>query len=72
MTVPQILVEQLALRVSGFGFQLLDFRIDVAVTDQDVGPAVVIHVEKSAAPAQELRVRPKPAVNVVSSKFAPP
>src|SRR5271157_1045947 len=55
--VVQILVQQFALGVSGFTFDLLDFGIDVAVADQNVGPAVVLHVEKTAAPAQKLGVR---------------
>src|SRR5437660_3531025 len=54
--VAQILVEQLALRVTCFGLELLDFGIDVAVADKNVGPAVVVHVEETAAPAEILRV----------------
>src|ERR1017187_1608501 len=53
----QIVVKQLALRVSGFRFQLLDFRTDMAIADQNVRPAVVIHVEEATAPAQVLGVR---------------
>src|SRR6266481_711935 len=33
VSVAQILVEELALRVAGLGFELLDFGIDVAVAD---------------------------------------
>jgi len=40
-----------AVRESGAGFQSVDLRIDVAVGDEDVEPGVVIHVEKSGAPA---------------------
>src|SRR3989441_4273970 len=54
--VAEIFVEQLLLRVAGFGFELLDFGIDVAVANENVGPAVVVHVEKAAAPAEILRV----------------
>ncbi len=56
-SVAQVLVEDLALRVSGFGLQLLDFGIDVAVAHQNVGPAVVVEVEESAAPAEILGVQ---------------
>src|SRR5207253_8848752 len=56
-----IAIEQLALRVAGFGGQLLDLGIDVAVADQNVGPAVVIHVKKSAAPTQIARIQSQAA-----------
>src|SRR5260370_41734161 len=49
-------VEQFPLRVRRFRFELLDFGIHVAVANQDVGPAVVVEVEKAAAPAKILRV----------------
>src|SRR5205807_6815443 len=55
----QVAIDKLALRVSGLGFELLDFRIDVAIADQDVGPAIVIHVEETAAPAEVLSVGAK-------------
>src|SRR5947199_10608939 len=55
--VSQVSLEQLALRISGFGFELLDFWIYMPVTDQDVWPAIVVHIKKSAAPAKVLRVR---------------
>src|SRR2546425_10566760 len=55
--VAEIFVEQLLLRVAGFGLELLDLGIDVTVADENVGPAVVVHVEKAAAPAEILRVR---------------
>ena len=57
VAVAEVAIEQLALTVSGFGFQLLDFGIDVAVADQNVGPAVVVVIEEAAAPAQKLGVR---------------
>ncbi len=56
----RLLIEQFALRISGFGFQLLDLGIDMAVADQNVGPAIVVEIEKAAAPAQILRVRAQP------------
>src|SRR2546426_2846257 len=55
--VSQVSIEQLALRISGLGFELLDFWIYMPVTDQDVWPAIVVHIEESAAPAKILRVR---------------
>ena len=53
----RVAVKEFALGVAGFGLQLLDFRIDVAVADQNVGPAVVVEIEEAAAPAEKLRVR---------------
>src|SRR3989442_370190 len=50
--VAEILVEKLALRIAGFGLELLDFGIDVAIAKQNIGPAVVVHIEKAAAPAE--------------------
>src|SRR5437660_1165721 len=61
MAVALILVEQFLLRVAGFGFELLDLGIDVAVADEDVGPAVVIHIEEAATPAEKLCVAAEPA-----------
>src|SRR5213593_2088905 len=55
--VAEIFVEQLLLRVAGFGLELLDFGIDMAVADENVRPAVVVHIEEAAAPAEILRVR---------------
>ena len=60
--VAQILVQQFLLRVAGFGLELFDFGIHVAVANQNVGPAVIVGVEKSAAPAEELRVTSKAAL----------
>src|SRR5947207_639248 len=54
--VAEIFVEQFALRITRFRLELLDFGIDVAVADEDVGPAVVVHVKKTAAPSEILRV----------------
>src|SRR5580692_9753924 len=54
--VPKILIEKLSLRVARFRFELLDFGIDMAIADQNVGPSVVVHVEEAAPPAQILRV----------------
>src|SRR6266851_5470037 len=54
--VAEIFVKQLALRVAGFGLELLDLGIDVAVAEEDVRPAVVVHVKKTAAPAEILGV----------------
>src|SRR6267378_811085 len=54
--VAEILVKQFALRVARLGLELLDFRVDVAIADKNVGPTVVVHVEKAAAPAEILGV----------------
>src|SRR5256885_7519819 len=56
VAVAQIAIEKFALRVAGFGGELFDFRIDMAVADEDVGPTVVVKIEKAAAPAEILRV----------------
>src|SRR5260221_1971177 len=53
-TLFRSLVEELALRVARFRLELLDFGIHVAVADENVGPAVVVHVKKTAAPAKIL------------------
>src|SRR5712692_919412 len=50
--VTQVAIEKFALGVSGLGLQLFDLGIDVAVADQDVGPAVVVEIEKAASPAE--------------------
>ena len=56
MAVAQIAIEKFALRVTGVGGELFDFGIDVAVADEDVRPAIVVKIEKAAAPAEILRV----------------
>ena len=32
----------------------------MSIADQDVGPAIIVHIEKAAAPAEILSVRPQP------------
>src|SRR4051812_41650916 len=54
---PQVLIKQLALSIPRFRLELLYFWIDVTVANQNVGPAVVVKIKKSNAPAEELRVR---------------
>src|SRR5207245_5065618 len=54
--VAQIFVQELTLWITRVGLKLLDFGIDVAVADEDVRPAIVVHVEETAAPAEILRV----------------
>src|SRR5438309_1314801 len=53
--VAQIFVEQLALRITRSSLELLDLGINVTVANEDVGPAVIVHVKKTAAPAEILR-----------------
>ena len=36
--------------------ELLDLRVDVTVADENVGPAIVVHVEEADAPAEILGV----------------
>ena len=72
MAVVQVVVEQFSLRISGFGLQLLDLGIDVAVADQDVGPSVVIEIEEAAAPAEKLRMRTEAGGEGGVFEVAPP
>src|SRR5215467_8383095 len=51
--VAQVAVKNLALAIAGFGSGITDLRIDVAVAEKNIGPAVIVEVEKSGAPAQE-------------------
>src|SRR6202162_2768339 len=60
MSVPQIAVEQFTLGITRFGFQLFDLGINVAVADQNIGPAIVVEIEEPATPSQKLRVRAQP------------
>src|SRR6516162_903018 len=59
MPIAQILIQQFPLRVSCLGFELLDLGIDVTVANQDVRPAIIVHVEEAASPAEELCVSTK-------------
>ncbi len=47
---PEIAAEMLAV----------DFGIDVAVDEEQIGPAVIVEIEKHDAPAEILRVQSKP------------
>ena len=52
----EVAVHDLALLVSGFRLQLLDFRIDVTVDEKQIEPAVAIEIEEPDAPAEPARV----------------
>ena len=54
--VAQVLVQDLALRIARLGLQLLDLGIDVAIAQQNVGPAIVVVVDEAATPAEILRM----------------
>src|SRR5258706_15897395 len=54
--VAQVAVEHFPLAVARFGAGVADFRVDVAVAQQNIGPAVVIEIEKRRAPAEKTRV----------------
>src|SRR5579872_1029912 len=56
MPVALIAIQQLSLGVAGFGAQLFDLGINMAIANQDVRPAVIIEVEKTTAPSKILRV----------------
>ena len=62
MSVSQIAIQQLPLRISSFSRQLFDLGVDVPIADQDVGPAVVIKIKKAAAPSKILRMFAQAAV----------
>src|SRR5262249_41048703 len=61
-SVAQILVEELLLRIAGFGLELLHFGIDVAVADENVRPAIIVGIEKATAPTKVLGVTAKPSL----------
>src|SRR5207247_9682160 len=44
-------MQQERLAIAGAGFQRIDLWIDVAVSDKKIEPGVMVHVEKSGAPA---------------------
>src|SRR5580704_3696676 len=60
MSVAQIPVKQFTLGITRFGVELFDIGINVAVADQNIGPAIVVEIQESAAPSQKLRVRAQP------------
>ena len=52
LAVAQVAVEIFAFGVRRVGVRAVHFGIDVSVGDQDVEPAVVVHVEEADAPAE--------------------
>src|SRR5262245_45467327 len=56
--VPQIAIDDLPLPIAGFGFDLFDLRIDVAVHEKQVEPSVEIEIEEADAPSKPSRVQP--------------
>src|SRR5437879_1113003 len=56
LAVAQSAVEDLALAVAGCRGRLGHLRVDVAVADENVGPAIVVEIEKADAPSQEAGV----------------
>ena len=56
------MIEHLALAIAGFARFLAHFGIDVAVASEDVGPAIVIEIEKAGSPAEKARVAPEPGL----------
>ena len=58
--VAQVAIEQLPLRITCFGFKLFDLGINVTVADENVRPAIVVHIEKAASPTQILGVGTQP------------
>ena len=60
-SVAQVAIHDLALFVAGFGLELADFRIDVAVDEEQIEPAVAVEIEKADAPAEPPRVEAEAA-----------
>ena len=55
----EVTVDHLALLVADFGADLPDLRVDVAVGEEDVEPAVVVEVGKARTPSEPARVEPE-------------
>src|SRR5262249_19278880 len=55
-SVPIVVIENLRLKKTAAKTLAIDFGINMAVDEQQVGPAIVVHVEKHRAPAEILRV----------------
>src|SRR4051812_1210432 len=51
-SIPQVAINDLRLLVCRLRFQRIDFRVDVAVDQEEIEPAVVIEVEESSTPAE--------------------
>ena len=56
LAVAQIAVEEAGFAVGGAEFGGVDFGVDVAVDDQEVGPAVVVDVGEHGSPAEGVGV----------------
>src|SRR5215472_1312397 len=56
MPVAQILVQHLALAIAGLDVGFANLGIDVAISDQDVDPAIVVKIDEADTPAKEARV----------------
>src|SRR4030095_13727360 len=52
-----VAIDDLALLVSGFGRDLPDFRIHVAVREEQIEPAVVVEIDERGAPPEPPRVQ---------------
>ena len=60
--LPRLRYSTLRWRVAGFDRLSRHFRIDVAVAEQDVRPAVIVEVQKADSPAEEARVAAQPGL----------
>ena len=56
-SVPQIAIHDLPLLVAGLGLETLDLRVDVAVDEEQVEPAVLVEIEEPDAPPEPPRVQ---------------
>ncbi len=53
LAVAEVAVEILVLGVGSVDIGAFDLGVDVAVGHEEVGPAVIVHVEEADAPAEE-------------------
>src|SRR5262245_46797366 len=59
--VLKVPVDDLALPIARLGSNLFDLRIDVAVDQEEIEPAVLIEIEETDAPPEPPRVEPDAA-----------
>src|SRR5262249_38568228 len=60
--VAQVAVEHFALAVTNLPLQLIHLRIDVAVDQKNVQPAVILQIEETASPTEPTCVNANPRV----------
>src|SRR5262249_47514176 len=58
-SISEILVHNLALTVARLDLGLGNFRINMTVGHEDVGPSIVVEVQKAHTPTEEPRILPQ-------------